>query len=127
MHIPIGEARNSAVEKYASQVDAFPFIPNLSGDFGIARESMGGAYNSTLWAEFLSTGCLNVYAGHQHKVATSIVATSGLRVTYGLKVGTYDYHAEDMLGSTKIVLSQSNGSVTTSHVYTNIAYSTNRV
>lgn len=126
MHIPIGEARNSAVEKYSSQVDTFPFMPNQEGDFGIARESIVGPFNSTLWAEFLSTGCLNVYAGHQHKFATSIVSTSGLRVTYGLKVGTYDYHVEDMLGSTKIVLSENNGSVTTSHVYTNIAYSSNR-
>ena len=64
---------------------------------------------------------MGMFMGHQHKVATSTFY-DGIRLTYGLKTGTGDYHDRDMLGTTKITISQDDRSFAVEHVFTEIDY-----
>lgn len=57
-----------------------------------------------------------IFFGHHHTNNCSIVGNDGVRWTYVLKTGTYDYHDEDKLGGT-LVEALNCGSFNVRHVY----------
>ena len=121
MHIPPVEAAQAVHATYGAAVTQYPFIPDKEGDFGISYENIGGASGGRFWRYAKELGCIGVFVGHQHMVATSIDC-GGIRVTYGLKTGTCDYHADSMLGSTKITLEEGTGEMTVEYVHTELPY-----
>ena len=120
-HIPDYSAWKCVKNTYGDEMDQFPFYPDREGDTGFALESLGGYDNGPFWGYAKEIGCIGMFVGHRHKVATSIVC-EGIRVTYGLKTGTYDYHDESMLGSTKITLSETAGEMAVEYVPTELSY-----
>ena len=97
------------------------FRPDREGDFGVALEPVTGAVSSRFWSNAKSIGCTGMFVGHQHKVALSLVC-DGIRVTYGLKTSTYDYHHQNLLGSTRITLSENGGDFAVEYVYSALPY-----
>lgn len=120
-HIPDYTAWKLTKEIYGDRMESFPFIPDREGDMGMSLESLGGYDNGRFWDYAKELDCIGMFVGHQHKVATSILC-DGIRVTYGLKAGTYDYHSEELLGSTKIILSEESGEMTVEYVHTELPY-----
>ena len=98
-----------------------PFIPHLEGDFGVVREVIAGANAGRFWKNARSIGCVGMFVGHQHTVAASVLC-DGIRVTFGLKTGTYDYHDPDLLGSTKITLPENGDDFEVEYVYSKLPY-----
>ena len=96
MHVPPAEVRGVSLP--------FGEYFDDGASFGIYKEAMGGFDLGNYF--FLSAkliNCKGMFVGHQHKVATSFLY-GGIRITYGLKTGTYDYHDREMLGSTLVTL-----------------------
>ena len=120
-HIPDYSAWKCVKNAYGEEMDQFPFYPDHEGDTGFALESLGGYDNGPFWGYAKEIGCIGMFVGHRHKVATSINC-EGIRVTYGLKTGTYDYHDPSMLGSTKITLSETAGEMAVEYVHTELNY-----
>ena len=120
-HIPDYSAWKCVKNAYGDEMEQFPFSPDREGDTGFALESLGGYDNGPFWGYAKEIGCIGMFVGHRHKVATSIVC-EGIRVTYGLKTGTYDYHDPSMLGSTKITLSETEGKMAVEYVHTELNY-----
>ena len=120
-HIPDYSAWKCVKNAYGEEMDQFPFYPDHEGDAGFALESLGGYDNGPFWGYAKEIGCIGMFVGHRHKVATSINC-EGIRVTYGLKTGTYDYHDPSMLGSTKITLSETAGEMAVEYVHTELNY-----
>ncbi|MBE6598826.1 MAG: hypothetical protein E7638_05240 [Ruminococcaceae bacterium] len=112
-HIPPSESADAANELYPDTytpefISSAPFAPDREGDLGFATEPIvGGFYAPDFFAAAKEIGCVGMFMGHQHKVSTSILY-DGIRITYGLKTGTYDYHETDMLGTTKITIGEDN-------------------
>ena len=121
MHIPPAEAAQVVHSTYGATVTQYPFVPDKEGDFGISYENIGGASGGRYWRYAKELDCIGIFVGHQHMVATSIVC-EGIRLTYGLKTGTCDYHADSMLGSTKITLSETAGEMGVEYVFTELPY-----
>ena len=125
MHIPPVESYYSLLGKYDETYGTWPFYTDKDGDIGMAREAIGGFDSG---GEFFKAAkdvnCVGMFVGHQHKVATSTVY-EGIRITYGLKTGTGDYHSTDMLGTTKITIKEADNSFTVEHIHTEIEYPLN--
>lgn len=125
-HIPPSESAAAVNTLYADtyypELLAYsPFVPDLGDDFGFATEAIGGFnLGNGFFAAAKEIGCVGMFVGHQHKVSTSILY-DGIRITYGLKTGTYDYHETDMLGTTKITLG-TNGAFTVEHQDSELEY-----
>ena len=120
-HIPPIEAVQYTNNTYGAATSHFPFVPTLEGDLGMSREVYGGASSTRFWKTAQDMGCVGMFVGHQHEIATSIMC-DGIRVTYGLKTSTYDYHAEDMLGSTKITIFQDSNEFAVTYLPTELTY-----
>ena len=120
-HIPVIDIAQIILQTYPSAGRTLPFSPDQEGDFGMAKEVISGVAGDRFWKTAKSIGCTGMFVGHQHKVATSIVCDN-IRVTYGLKTGTYDYHDEDLLGATKITLSESGGEFEVEYLYSELLY-----
>ena len=120
-HIPDYSAWKCVKNAYGDEMEQFPFHPDHEGDAGFALESLGGYDNGPFWGYAKEIGCIGMFVGHRHKVATSINC-EGIRVTYGLKTGTYDYHEPAMLGSTKITLSETAEEMAVEYVHTELNY-----
>lgn len=120
-HILGTDAAQRIKNIYPSTWSSLPFSPDLKGDFGEAKEVIGGAETGRFWKIAKAIGCTGIFVGHQHKVATSIVC-DGIRVTYGLKTGTYAYHDEELLGSTKITLAENGGTFEVEYIYSELPY-----
>lgn len=125
-HVPLPEARTAIVSKYEDTCETLPFYPSEPGDQGMAREIASGFSTiQGLWKKLKEMNCKGAFFGHQHRIATSIVY-DGIRLTYGLKTSTYDSHAVDMLGVTKITLNEKLKNIDVVYVHTNFDYETNR-
>ncbi|MBQ4065214.1 MAG: metallophosphoesterase, partial [Clostridia bacterium] len=113
-HIPPMEVAHAVNIKYP-EISAIlgnspmPFRPDLEGDLGEARELYGGFSHPLFWSTAKEIGVTDMFMGHQHKIATSIVY-DGIRLTYGQKTGTYDYYHHSLIGSTLATLSEEDGS-----------------
>jgi hypothetical protein len=75
------------------------------GDFGSIHERIWAGDNAiTLLPTLQAIHADGVFFGHSHVNDMSMV-DNGIRWTYGLKTGQYDYHEKDKLGGTLITLS----------------------
>jgi hypothetical protein len=116
-HIPPYETTLTAMANGASQGKYF----DNGEDFGIYKENHGGFSNPAFYYTAQEVGCTGMFVGHQHKVATSAVI-DGIRLTYGLKTGTYDYHDGEMLGATKITINQNDNSFKVEYLFSELKY-----
>jgi predicted phosphodiesterase len=86
-----------------------------NGDFGAKGEKFNGLHgDEALWQILKDNNFDGVFAGHTHKNSTSILY-DGIRLTFGLKTGTFDAHSKDSLGGTQITLNGNGFKV--EHVY----------
>lgn len=112
LHIPPIEAAYAVNALYSdANANIINFHPSNQGDLGLALEQYGGFSSMNFWSILKNIGCTGIFVGHQHKIATSILY-DGIRITYGMKTGTYDYHDPQLLGSVRITLSSDDFSVT---------------
>jgi len=95
----------AAEELYGYNGEDFkPFeIPCKNGNFGYWGERVLHPhcvdFDYSMFEIFKRTAIKGVFVGHDHKNSASILY-QGVRLTYGLKTGEYDYHFEDRLGGT---------------------------
>ncbi len=86
--------------KYILGVD----VPAEPGDFGAHREGHAIFRSPEGFLDDLHTAGVNgVFVGHCHGINTSVV-WEGIRWTYGLKTGQYDFHIFTQQGGTLITL-----------------------
>jgi len=122
MHIPPVETYASVADRYRDTYGKWPFSADRDGDTGMAMEAIGGFdTGGQLMETAKQVNCVGIFAGHQHKVATSTYY-DGIRLTYGLKTGTGDYHDREMLGTTKITLCSADASFDVEYIFSEISY-----
>ncbi len=122
MHIPPVEVYLSVADRYRDTYGKWPFYADRDGDMGMAMESIGGIdTGGGLIETAKEVNCTGIFAGHQHNVATSTFY-DGVRLTYGLKTGTGDYHDRGMLGTTKITIRESTPSFDVEYIFSDIEY-----
>lgn len=128
MHIPFAEFGTALAERYgqdykyssASGADNslnFTIAENAYGDFGSAYSKFspwGSTSGTPIFAAFKENGTDGVFVGHNHTNNYSIVV-DGVRLTFGLKTGTYDEYQRGLLGGTLTTLSGEGLNV--EHVY----------
>lgn len=86
-----------------------------NGDFGIKNEGIVITPPSIL--DILKKyGFDGFFVGHYHRINTSMLY-EGIRLTFGLKTGYFDYHDKDAVGGTLIELNNFN--FTVKHIYYN--------
>ena len=109
-HIPTVHFHQAAVEKGYQTSDEHEkyvigaTVPARDGDFGCKREGLGCFATPDDFVERLhAVGADGVFVGHCHANNTSIL-WQGIRWTYGLKTGQYDYHTPGQVGGTLITL-----------------------
>lgn len=107
-HIPTVQFHQAAVEKgYQTENEHEKYIigatvPAKDGDFGCKREHIGCFGTPADFVERLRlAGIDGVFVGHCHANNTSVL-WQGIRWTYGLKTGQYDYHTAGQVGGTLI-------------------------
>ena len=82
----------------------YDIIPN-GEDFGDIHENMwAGEEPISVLPTFKTVHVDGAFFGHSHINNASIVG-EGIRWTFGLKTGLYDYHEKEKLGGTLITLS----------------------
>lgn len=122
MHIPIIESMHAARAQYPETYQTYPFTPDLAGDDGIAYEAIGGfSTEGAFWDLAKMHGVAGMFFAHQHNVATSIV-WDGIRLSYGLKSSTHDYHHPDLLGALAITLGAQDGALSVEYLHTALEY-----
>ena len=87
-------------------------VPSKNGDFGKKGERFGG--DRPIHALCKECGIDGVFVGHCHANSTSVLY-DGVRYTFGLKTGLYDYYLKDSIGGTLITLDDKRFSV--KHLY----------
>ncbi|MBR7078449.1 MAG: metallophosphoesterase [Clostridia bacterium] len=110
-HIPSYEfclaAEDAGYQKaddFWAKYDIGVTVPAKNGDFGKRDDPQGKVGDNSAFMEFFkANGGDGIFVGHYHKNSTSILS-GGVRYTFGLKTGLYDYHNDDMVGSTLITL-----------------------
>lgn len=130
-HIPSDEFLRAAADAGYQHVDDVwakyeigMTLPARNGDFGKRDDPQGCVGDNEAFLEFFkAAGGNGIFVGHYHKNCTSILS-GGVRYTFGLKTGVYDYHNADMLGGTLITLN-GNGDhpepgFTVKHLYTRL-------
>ena len=126
-HIPTADFTNVSIAKgYQSAPDVPSDVHNYTicretddkkADFGRKVERLEAGGQVELMPVFKEIGADGIFVGHCHCINTSIVY-EGIRFTFGLKTGTYDYFHGDAMGGTKIVLDGKNFSV--EHIYCDV-------
>ncbi|MBQ9710113.1 MAG: metallophosphoesterase, partial [Clostridia bacterium] len=111
-HIPPVEATFTTAQSGVVQGSYF----DNGESFGIFKEAHGGFLNARFYSAAREIGCVGMFVGHQHKIATSAVI-DGIRLTYGLKTGTYDYHDSQMLGATEITINESDNAFNVKYLF----------
>ena len=109
-HIPCFQFHQAAVEKgYQTSDEHEKYVIGVTssakdGDFGCKREPIGCFGTPEDFVDRLHrAGVDGVFVGHCHANNTSVL-WQGIRWTYGLKTGQYDYHTTGQLGGTLITL-----------------------
>ncbi len=122
MHIPPAEAGYAVTELYPDAYTSDCFIPDRECDLGRAYEKAGGFCDGgKFWNCAKEIGCVGIFVGHQHKVASSIVY-DGMRITYGMKTGTYDYFDRNILGSALITVNETDNGYSVKYLYSQLEY-----
>ena len=110
-HIPSDEFLHAAADAgyqgdsdYWAKYELGVTLPARNGDFGKRDDPQGRVGDNDAFLEFFkAAGGDGIFVGHYHKNCTSILS-DGVRYTFGLKTGVYDYHNSDMIGGTLITL-----------------------
>ncbi len=109
-HIPTVQFHLAAVEKgYQTENEREKYVigvttPAKDGDFGCKREPIGCFGTPADFVDRLRrAGVDGVFVGHCHANNTSVL-WQGIRWSYGLKTGQYDYHTAGQVGGTLITL-----------------------
>lgn len=109
-HIPTIQFHQAAVSKgYQTADEREKYVigvtsPAQDGDFGCKWEPISCIHTPEDFVERLNgLGVDGVFVGHCHSNNTSVL-WQGIRWTYGLKTGQYDYHNAGQLGGTLITL-----------------------
>ena len=85
-------------------------------DFGDIHETIcAGEYLISALSTFKAVNVDGAFFGHSHVNNASIVS-EGIRWTYGLKTGLYDYHEKEKLGGTLITLSNKCSQFSVEHI-----------
>ena len=104
MHIPIAAYRTALQEKYPSVFAGDPEIPeNTDGDFGCVHNDAFDVWDTdnTFFETAAAGGTDGIFVGHNHSNNASILY-NGVRLTWGLKTGTFDSFTKGELGGTVI-------------------------
>lgn len=121
MHIPPDEVFTALKTIYSDTYTSVPFYPDKNGDSGMSREIPWGFVNAEFYPAALEIGCTGMFFGHWHEIATSITYKD-IRLTFGLKTGTYDQHFPGMLGSTLITINESDNSFSVENLHSQLEY-----
>ncbi|MBE7066942.1 MAG: hypothetical protein E7385_05255 [Ruminococcaceae bacterium] len=122
MHIPPREVYFSLKNLYPDTYNKDnPFYADREGDSGFSYEIPWGFDNIDFYITAQEIGCTGMFMGHCHGVCTSIMYKN-IRLTFGVKTGTYDYHFKDMLGSTLITINESDNSFSVENLYSQLEY-----
>ncbi len=123
-HIPMKEFAMAAYyagyqsSSVSSNTDTYIIgetVAAQNGDFGEKQETISGCYHAEgLWEALQTYSFDGVFVGHDHKNNMSILY-EGVRFTYGLKTGKFDYH--DDIGGTRITISAGGKSLAVEHIY----------
>jgi 3',5'-cyclic AMP phosphodiesterase CpdA len=111
-HIPSVDFNDAAlaagyIDRYDTREDFVIFelgvdTPARKGDFG-AKKGRSIATKPALLPLFKECGVDGVFVGHEHRNFTSVMY-DGVRLTYGLKTGWYDFYDKENNGGTLITL-----------------------
>ena len=123
-HIPTKEFV-LALQSYGREIGSYFTIgaeqEAVNGDFGYHGEKFKPVNAeedlTPLWRD---CGVDGIFAGHCHKINTSILY-NGVRLTFGLKTGVYDYFTNGQLGGTVIDCTP-NGTFGVHHLTTLVPY-----
>jgi len=117
-HIPVFALDLAGKNKYGFDRMAYPAY--MEGDFGnifeITRRTGHVDRNMIFYNVAKDVGTLGMFFGHDHVNSASIVY-DGIRITYGLKTGTYSYYRNDSLGGTLITINNSDNTFDVKHVF----------
>ncbi|MBR2335156.1 MAG: metallophosphoesterase [Clostridia bacterium] len=126
-HIPTADFTNVSIAKgYQSAPDVPGDVHNYTicretddkkADFGRKIERLEAGGQVELMPTFKKIGADGIFTGHCHCINTSIVC-EGIRFTFGLKTGTYDYFHGDAMGGTLITIEGKSFSV--EHIYCDV-------
>lgn len=103
-HIPNYEFVLAATKYYGDQICTITTngTKNERGDFGENKERVCFFKDGSFWNYIKAQGSTKaIFVGHDH-INDSSIEYEGIRLTYGVKVGTYDYH--DQQGANKITI-----------------------
>ena len=79
-------------------------VPAEAGDFGTHRQDPKAVHSPEgFLSDLHAAGVEGVFVGHRHGINTSVV-WEGIRWTYGLKTGQYDFHIFKQTGGTLVTL-----------------------
>ena len=113
LHIPLKQY-SLAAKTLGSDDGVGVFSDN--GNFGENGEKVSCFESDVFWNKIKElSSTVGIFAGHDHVNSSSLVY-EGIRLTYGVKTGTYDYHSTQ--GGTLISIS-SEGGFTVKHVCKN--------
>jgi len=119
MHIPPMAAFTAVRNSYPDSYQQRPFLPDKEGDFGRALEQPGGGYNSQIFSLAQSIGCTGMFFAHQHEVAISLMYRD-IRLTWGLKTGTYSYSNPLLRGSTLITIDEQDDAMAVEYLHSKL-------
>lgn len=108
-HIPTAEFRRAEEEKGYCTADRQQYsvgvdFPAQDGDFGSKLEFYSPIQTDERFLSMLKACAVDgVFFGHCHRISASIL-WEGIRWTFGLKTGQYDYHLPGMNGGTLVML-----------------------
>ncbi len=106
-HIPCAEfalADKAKGYNVASKYVLGVTVPAEPGDFGTHRENHSAFPSPAGFVDTLHRiGVDGVFVGHCHGINTSVV-WQGIRWTYGMKTGQYDFHIFNQQGGTLVTL-----------------------
>ena len=102
-HIPNFEFRLAAKQYYGNEIFKIRGV-NKRGDFGESNE-IDCCFPSEIFFNKVKEleKTKGIFVGHDH-LNNSSIEYEGVRLTYGLKTGYYDYHKKELNGATKILI-----------------------
>ena len=106
-HIEVIDYLQILIEKGYYSLENFAPVEIVNGeDFGDIHERMWAGENPIeMLSTFQAIHTDGTFFGHSHVNDASVVA-KGIRWTFGLKTGTYDYHEKQKLGGVLITLQE---------------------
>ncbi len=128
IHVPFqGVVR--AFEQYGYSESDFADIDHIensserqNGDFGCVHSKLSlwnSGKDERFWNLLKSANTDGVFLGHNHSINASVLY-DGIRITFGLKTGTFDTYAEGEVGGTLITLNKDSYEMSVEHLYSNL-------